>query len=84
MKKIVYFEADWCSFCKRLRPHVEKITSDKNINIEYLDVDVPENMAKLKEFGLQTIPTLVVYDEDGKAGEPLVNPTPIQVSKALE
>ena len=76
--KAVLFTAPWCSFCNRLKPHIKKY------DIEYLDVDVPENMAKLKKFGLQTIPTLVVYDEDGKAGEPLVNPTPIQVSKALE
>lgn len=76
--KAILFTADWCTFCNRLKPHI------KQHDIEYLDVDVPENMAKLKEFGLQTIPTLVVYDEDGNAGEPLVNPTPIQVSKALE
>lgn len=76
--KAVLFTADWCTFCNRLKPHIQKH------DIEYLDVDVPENMAKLKEFGLQTIPTLVVYDSEGNAGTPLVNPTPIQVSKALE
>lgn len=76
--KAVLFTAEWCSFCKRLKPHTDKY------DIEYLDIDLPENLSKLQELGLQTIPTLVVYEEDGAVRDKLVNPNPIQVAKALE
>lgn len=76
--RAVLFTAPWCSFCNKLKPHIQKY------DIEYLDIEEESNLELLKSFGLQTIPTLVVYDDNGEVQEKLVNPNPIQVAKALE
>lgn len=64
MIKILHFTADWCAPCKRLKPIVEDYII-KNPGIEYETVDVDIKYAIAQEYGVQTIPTIIIL-KDGR------------------
>ncbi len=58
------FYADWCGPCRMVAPLVEQIAEE---HPEYLicKINVDDEPALAQEFGVQSIPTLVVF-KDGK------------------
>ncbi len=58
------FYADWCGPCRMVAPLVEELASE---HPEYLicKINVDDEPALAQEFGVQSIPTLVVL-KDGK------------------
>lgn len=70
-KVLVDFFATWCGPCKMLSPILEEISSDRNdTKIIKVDVDECQNLAK--QFGVMSIPTLILMNngqiEDKKIG----------------
>jgi len=62
---LVDFYADWCGPCRRLSPILEELSNENDsIKIVKVDVDKAENISK--EFGIMTIPTIMVF-KDGKS-----------------
>ena len=46
MKMILYFTADWCAPCKRVRPIVEQLNKDQSdVRFFIIDVDLETEMA---------------------------------------
>jgi thiol-disulfide isomerase/thioredoxin len=60
MKKILRFTASWCGPCKSLAKTLENI--ETNIPIEVVDIDVHSDIAT--EYGIRSVPTLVMLDGD--------------------
>ena len=60
MKKILRFTASWCAPCKALAQTLENI--ETNIPIEVVDIDVHSEIAT--EYGIRSVPTLVMLDGD--------------------
>jgi thioredoxin 1 len=60
MKKIIRFTASWCAPCKALAQTLENI--ETNIPIEVVDIDVHSEIAT--EYGIRSVPTLVMLDGD--------------------
>lgn len=60
-KILVDFYANWCGPCKMIAPMLEKVES--NIKTIKVDVDIFEDLAR--EYGVMSIPTLVLF-ENGK------------------
>ena len=60
-KILVDFYANWCGPCKMLAPILEKV--DSNLKVVKVDVDAFEKLAK--EYGIMSIPTLMLF-ENGK------------------
>ena len=60
-KVVVDCYAEWCGPCKMLSPVVEAL-SEENAEYEFykLDVDVEEEVSK--EYGVMSIPTLVIFN----------------------
>jgi thioredoxin 1 len=59
MKKIYRFTASWCQPCKALAKNLE--AANLEIPIEVIDIDVFEDVAV--EYGIRSVPTLVLKDE---------------------
>ena len=60
MKKILRFTASWCQPCKGLAMTLANI--ETNIPIEVVDIDIHSEIAA--EYGIRSIPTLVMLDGD--------------------
>ena len=60
MKRILRFTASWCGPCKALAMNLE--TADIGLPIEVVDIDVHDDLAK--EYGIRSVPTLVMLDEN--------------------
>ena len=53
------FYADWCGPCKMLAPVLEHLADDMP-NVSFYSIDVDENFPLSHEFGVSSIPCLVV------------------------
>jgi thioredoxin 1 len=64
MKSILYFTADWCQPCKKVKPIVEELNREYFPGIfQIVDVDIESEMAKT--FEIRSVPTFILF-EDGK------------------
>ncbi len=61
---IVDFWADWCGPCKMFGPIFENV-SKKYDNIKFCKLNVDENEEIPKEFGIMSIPCIVMF-KDGE------------------
>ena len=69
-KVLVDCYATWCGPCKMLSPIIDEVSNEvKNYTFYKLDVDENENIAE--EYGIMSIPTLLIC-EDGKLKEKTV------------
>ncbi|MBO5908401.1 MAG: thioredoxin [Clostridia bacterium] len=61
---LIDFYAEWCGPCKMIAPIVHEL-AEENPDITVVKVDVDEETPLALEFGVQSIPTLVVM-KNGK------------------
>ena len=60
----VDFYAEWCGPCKMLAPFVEE-ASEQLTDVKFLKVNVDQEPELSGEFGIMSIPTLLIF-KDGK------------------
>jgi len=78
-KKIILdFYADWCMPCNLLKPILEKI--EKEVDIEIFKVNVDKNQRLASFFNVLSIPTLV-FIENGKEKDRIVGLVPEKILK---
>ncbi|MDD3397429.1 MAG: thioredoxin [Clostridia bacterium] len=64
---LVDFYANWCGPCKMLTPILEQVIEESNGEFEIIKIDVDECEDLSREFGIMSIPTLIVF----KNGKPV-------------
>jgi len=62
---VVDFWADWCGPCKMIGPALEEIAEELADKVTIAKVDIMENTDIATQFGVQSIPLLIVF-KDGK------------------
>lgn len=60
MKHVLYFTADWCNPCKKVKPIVEEINKDSIIKFKIVDVDSATDL--VKSFEIKSVPTFILID----------------------
>jgi thioredoxin 1 len=68
---LVDFWATWCMPCKVMAPVIEEIASQTKGKVKVGKVDIDKNVPLAKRFGVQSIPTVMVF-KDGQLMETLV------------
>ncbi|MBF9149995.1 thioredoxin [Novosphingobium jiangmenense] len=64
---LVDFWADWCGPCKMIAPALEEISEELADKVEIAKVDIMENTDIASQFGVQSIPLLILF----KDGQPV-------------
>jgi thioredoxin 1 len=75
---LVDFWAVWCGPCRAVAPIVEELAGDYEGKLKVMKLDVDDNPRTAMAYGVQSIPTLLVF-KDGKPAERIVGAVPKQV-----
>lgn len=64
MKHVLYFTADWCNPCKKVRPVVDEIDREYS-DAKFITIDADTELELVEKFGIKSVPTFILID-DGK------------------
>ena len=70
---VIDFWAPWCGYCRRLAPVVERLDKEYADKIKFVKIDTDDNAALANEYGVDTIPTLILF-KNGEVLGTAVNP----------
>ena len=78
MSHVLYFTADWCNPCKKVKPIVEEMNRESITKFQLVDVDSEMELAK--RFEIRSVPTFILI----KDGEEIKRTTGAQTRGQLE
>ncbi|WP_026761051.1 thioredoxin [Selenomonas ruminantium] len=65
---LIDFWADWCGPCRMLSPVIDEVSAENPaIKVGKVNVDAEQELAA--QFGIMSIPTLLVFKNGQKSGE---------------
>lgn len=68
---VVHFTASWCGPCRLIAP-IFKELSEEVKGVTFIKVDTDDNKELTQEYGIRTIPTVVLLDKDNNVLETLL------------
>ena len=72
---LVDFWAPWCGPCRMVSPIIEQLSREYSGKVAFGKVNVDENQRIAASFGIQSIPTLMIF-RNGKAVDVMVGALP--------
>ena len=66
---LVYFKADWCVPCIKLKPIIEQLTVEEKEKVEILILDADQNPQVAQHFEINTLPLFIIYKKGKKMWE---------------
>ena len=73
---LVDFFATWCGPCKMLSPLVEQLAEAHGDKVTVCKVDIDQQMALADQFGVESVPTLVLF-KNGQEADRLIGFRPM-------
>jgi thioredoxin len=64
---IVDFWAEWCGPCHAVAPVLDKIADERAEELRLVKVNVDENQELMIRYGIQSIPTIILFKEGAPA-----------------
>ncbi|HEX2106929.1 MAG TPA: thioredoxin [Nitrososphaera sp.] len=72
---LVDFWAQWCGPCRMVSPIIEQLSREYSGKVAFGKVNVDENQRTAASFGIQSIPTLMIF-KGGKAVDVIIGALP--------
>lgn len=63
---LVDFNAGWCGPCRMLKPTLDQVAAERP-DVRVLGVDIDENMDLAEEYGIFSIPCLILFRDGAEA-----------------
>ena len=60
---LVDFWAEWCGPCKTIAPILEELSDEQAGKLKIAKVDVDDNQGLARQYGVQSIPTMIVFKD---------------------
>jgi thioredoxin 1 len=68
---VVDFWAEWCGPCKQIAPILEDLSGSLNGKVKIVKLNVDENPKTTEKYGIQSIPTLLMFKDGALASSQL-------------
>ena len=80
---LVDFWAEWCGPCKQLAPLVEEASNEFKDKIKVCKIDVDVNRDIAAEYGIRSIPTLMIFENGMLVGTEIGALTKLQLEEFI-
>ena len=81
---LVDFWAEWCAPCKALGPTLEEVAAEYNGKVKVVKINIDENPGTPSQFGVRSIPTLIVFKAGQQVDQALGNMPKNQVVNLIK
>ena len=71
---VVDFWATWCGPCRSMAPHLETLANEYDGKVRIVKVDVDRNQKTAVTYGIQSLPTLLVFKNGAVVDKLIGNP----------
>jgi thioredoxin 1 len=80
---LVDFWAEWCGPCKQLGPLVDEASIEFQDKIDVCKMDVDANRETAAEYGIRSIPTLMIFENGELVGTEVGAITKLQLEEFI-
>lgn len=81
---VIDFYATWCGPCKLIAPIFKQLKDKYGSEINFISIDTDENEDIAFQFGIESIPTFVFLDKDGKEISRIVGANEQELTSTVE
>lgn len=81
---LVDFWAEWCAPCRALGPTIDEVALQYKGKVKFVKINIDENPNTPSQFGVRSIPTLILFKAGQQVDQSLGNIPKSQVVSLVE
>lgn len=81
---VVDYTATWCGPCRLIAPLIDQLAEEYQGKAEVVKIDLDQNKDNAKEYGIRSIPTILIFKNGQEVDRIVGRATYEQFSNALE